>query len=203
MADGVEVIGDASCSALSRSGDSADASFNYTLSGGLTVDARAAATPGFGTVLTTAVLNANLILTTAGPVRPGVAHIQLFQDFSIGGGAISEGSTSIGPYRFTGQVDGFNESVPFTLGEPFDVVVHQFDTAQNNPLTMGGSAAAGMQFLDLQLFEAGPPPEFPVRIELATPEPNTGWQLAAGLACALILARARSWRWPISKKRIA
>jgi hypothetical protein len=189
MVDGVEVTGDASCSVVS--GDflaSASASFNYS---GLVagVDARASVDILFGIHQTTAMLDANFMLTTAGPVRQGVAQIQLSQD-SDGSGAVQMVSASIGPYRFgclLGETCTNFETVPFTLGEPFDVVLHQFEATSSLHF---GSGAASIQFLTLRLFE-GPPSGVFVPIELAAPEPNTGWQLAAGLTCALILARAK------------
>jgi hypothetical protein len=192
--DGVKVTGNASCGELSGVGPSAGASVNYTLFGGLMVDAKVAATAGFGTVLTMAVLDANFILTTPGPVRPGRARIQLSQDSGGGGGALQMMSTSIGPYGFS--CNGLEESctnfktVPFTLGEPFDVVFHQFATAQNSPIAMAGSGAASEQFLNFGLSEVSG--TF-VPIQLA-PEPRTGWQLVAGLTCALLLARATRGR---------
>jgi hypothetical protein len=139
----------------------------------------------------TASIDLTIDFNTAGPIRDGIALVQLF--ITQSGGVIPDVSGAIGPYALGGcpsELDcALSGYFPFELGVPS--TIHLSGLANGNP--PDGSAGFGA-FASLQLYElstqAGDPAGAPVQIYLI-PEPGSAGLAFTGLSALILFAVRR------------
>jgi hypothetical protein len=135
-------------------------------------------------------------LYTSGPVRDGIAMVQLFLGGDGSAGGAMQISGAIGAYSIGSCAKGLSCSLtgffPFELGVPFTIDLSGFANA--NPQFFGGagfSASASLQLYELPA-QAGGPAGAPVQINLV-PEPGAAGLAFTGLS-ALVLLSVRGRR---------
>lgn len=162
--------------------------------------------PVCGTQYVTAGIDLTMDLYTSGPVRSGIALLQLVISGGGDAGGAAVVSGAIGPHslgscpqELTCQISGY---FPFELGVPFTISLSGF--ADGNPQFFGGAS-----FLDtasLQLYEMptqpGDPPGAPVQINLV-PEPGSAALAFTGLFALMLFAISRRLRVPARVKVIS
>jgi hypothetical protein len=144
----------------------------------------------------TAIIELTLDLYTAGPVRDGIALVQLVVDGDGDAGGTTRESAAIGPYSAPFCAKGLSCHLsgyfPFQLGVPFtlDVYALAYGFAP-----MGG--AGDTAFASIQLYETpqqgGGVTGAPVQIYLI-PEPSAAALAISGLFTLMILAAIRRRR---------
>jgi hypothetical protein len=133
-------------------------------------------------------------LYTSGPIRNGIALVQLF----IGGDGEAAGgvhvSGAIGPYSIGNCAKGLDCQIvgyfPFELGVPFTINLSGF--ADGNPQFFGGagfSDSASLQLYELPT-QAGDRVGAPVQINLV-PEPGSAALAFTGLFALMLFAVRR------------
>jgi hypothetical protein len=129
-------------------------------------------------LLSFATVDMAFTLTTGGPVRPGVEYISIIPGFVNAGGSAQVGNVQAPLYENALLVSGYYQ---WTLGTPFDVVVHV--SAQSAPLGefFGADGNANVQ---VQLFEVDSNGQAGAAVTTLqeTPEPATLALTFAGLA---------------------
>ena len=151
-----------------------------------------ASTPCVGNDPATAIIELTLSLYTAGPVRDGIAFLQLVVDGDGDAGGTTRESASIGPYSAPFCAKGVSCHLsgyfPFQLGVPFTVDV---SALAYGFAPMGG--AGDTAFASIQLYELpdqGGVTGAPVQVELI-PEPGAAVLSITGLFTLMIFAAVR------------
>ena len=145
-----------------------------------------------------AAIHLTMNLYTSGPVRDGIALMQLFMSGDGNGGGTPQVSGALGPYSIGSCAKGLSCSLagyfPFELGVPF--------TIDLSGVAYGFPPLGGAGFLasaSLQLFEL-PPPDggpagAPVQISLV-PEPGSAGLALTGLSALLLFGLRRKRNLP-------
>jgi hypothetical protein len=141
----------------------------------------------------TAAIDLTLNLYTSGPVRQGVAYLQL--TLSQESGNVSE---AVGPYSLGGcaseltcRLFGY---VPFELGVPFTIDLNGI--ARGFPPLGGGNFIASAELWLYELpTQAGDPAGAPVQISLV-PEPGSAGLSFTGLSALVFFATRRRRNLP-------
>ncbi len=156
--------------------------------------------PQCGDQYATAAIDLTMDLYTSGPIRDGVALLQLVIGGGGGAGGAAQVSGAIGPYSIGScplgldcQTSGY---FPFELGVPFTIDLSGF--ADGNPQFFGGASfsnSASLQLYELPT-QAGDPAGAPVQIYLV-PEPGSAGLAFTGLFALMLFAvRRRQVRAP-------
>jgi MYXO-CTERM domain-containing protein len=155
--------------------------------------------PVCGNQYVTASIDLTMDLYTPGPIRDGIALVQLFLGGDGSAGGATQISGAIGPYSIGVCAKGLSCSLagyfPFELGVPFTIDLSGFASA--NPQVSGGagfSASASLQLYELPT-QAGDPAGAPVQINLV-PEPGSAGLAFTGLFALLLFAVRRRRNLP-------
>jgi len=148
----------------------------------------------------TATIDLAMNLYTSGPIRDGIALLQL--DVSSGGdaaGGVQEGG-AIGPYSIGIGTCGKEQSChkfgyfPFELGVPFTIDLTGHASGFPPFGGAGFAASASLQLYELPT-QAGSPAGAPVQINLV-PEPGSAGLAFTGLSALIFLAVRRRRNLP-------
>lgn len=141
-----------------------------------------------------AAIDFSMALYTSGPVRDGIALVQLFISGGGNAGGAALVSGAIGPYSIGSCPKDLDCHIagyfPFELGVPFTIDLSGF--ADGNPQFFGG--ASFRNSASLQLYEVPPqdggPAGAPVQIYLI-PEPGSAGLSFTGLSALILFAVRR------------
>jgi len=147
----------------------------------------------------TAAIDLTMNLYTSGPIRNGLALVQLFVGGNGGPGGAAQVSGAIGPYSIGScpieldcQISGY---FPFELGVPF--TIHLSGFADGNPQFFGGAGFTNSA--SLQLYElppqGGDPARAPVQVYFI-PEPGSAGLASTGLSALMLFAIRRRRNLP-------
>jgi hypothetical protein len=151
--------------------------------------------PQCGNQYATASINLTMDLYSSGPIRGGIALVQLIISGGGDAGGAIQVSGGIGPYslgscpkELTCQIAGY---FPFELGVPFTIDLNGL--ADGNPQFFGGASFQNSAYL--QLYElpaqAGDRTGAPVQINLV-PEPDSAALAFTGLVALVLFGVKRS-----------
>jgi hypothetical protein len=145
-----------------------------------------------------ATIDLSMDLYTPGPIRDGVALVQLFlsSDGDAGGGAHVSGA--VGPYSLGGCAKGLECSIfgyfPFELGIPFTIDLSGFADGEAPFGGAGVFASASLQLYELPT-QGTDPAGAPVQIYVV-PEPGSAGLAFIGLSAFMLFAVCRKRALP-------
>jgi hypothetical protein len=141
----------------------------------------------------TATLDLTMDLYTAGPIRDGIALLQLNLNAGGDAGGAAKVSTFVGPYgigscpkELSCETYGY---FPFELGVPFTIDLSGLANGQAPFGGAGFSAYASLQLFELPT-QAGDPAGAPVQIYVV-PEPSSAGLAFTGLSGLILFAVRR------------